>query len=57
MLFVLALIGGCFYFLSNEHLRKAVLLFTVNFTSIFAYYLTDYRFLALNSHVRVDMLF
>ena len=57
VLFVLALIGGCFYFLGNEQLRKAVLIFMVNFTSVFAYYLTDYRFLALNSHVRVDMLF
>lgn len=57
VLFVLALIGGFFYFISNERLRKVVIIFTVNFTSIFAYYLTDYRFLALTSHVRVDMLF
>ena len=57
VVFVMALIGGFFYFISNERLRKAVLIFTVNFTSIFLYYLTDYRFLALSSHVRVDFLF
>ena len=57
VIFVMSLIGGSFYFLGNERLRKALIIFSVNFTSIFLYYLTDYRFLALSSHVRVDLLF
>jgi len=57
VLFMLSLIGGFFYFLNTERLRKVVVIFTVNFTSILAYYLTDYRFLALTSHVRADLLF
>ncbi|MBR5358525.1 MAG: HAMP domain-containing histidine kinase [Clostridiales bacterium] len=57
VIFVMSLIGGSFYFLGNERLRKVVIIFSINFTSIFLYYLTDYRFLALSSHVRVDLLF
>lgn len=56
-LFVLALIGGAFFFLSSERLRKSVVIFIFNFMAILGYYLADYRFLALDTHIRIDFLF
>ena len=56
-LFVLALIGGAFFFLSSDRLRKSVVIFIFNFMTILGYYLADYRFIALDTHVRLDFMF
>ena len=57
VLFVLSLIAGAFFILSSKRLRKLIVLFASNFTGILLYYLADYRFISLSSHVRLDLMF